>query len=399
MTNLDNIDPYDLSLDDLAAVLADFAPQPKKAPMSAVEERIVAGFEEILDFYHKKKRLPAKTASDIFERLFAIRLAAIKENETCRAALEGYDPDGVLAMEIPDEVAVKDMTDDELEDLLGGDLQDDLFDLKHVRSFEERAQPDLVAERKPCKDFERYRRLFEAVNFDLRQGVRTYYSLEGGENKRVEKGEFYVMGGQIAYIADIGEFFKTAQNRPDARMKVIFANGTESTPLVRSFQRQMYDDPGARGITEPTLGGLFKPEVELEFEANGTIYVLRSKAEIPLIAEHRDLIHKIGVTRTPVEARIANAVNDPTYLMADVELVATYDLYGINPVKLENLIHQVFAKVQLDIEIEDRFGKAVRPREWYLVPLSVINELIERVHRGDLLGLRYDEKKARLVQD
>ena len=108
MTNLDNIDPYDLSLDDLAAALADFAPQPKKAPTSAVEERIIAGFEEILDFYHKKKRLPAKTASDIFERLFAIRLAAIKENETCRAALEGYDPDGVLSMEIPDEVAVKD---------------------------------------------------------------------------------------------------------------------------------------------------------------------------------------------------------------------------------------------------------------------------------------------------
>ena len=105
------------------------------------------------------------------------------------------------------------------------------------------------------------------------------------------------------------------------------------------------------------------------------------------------------MTRTPVETRIANAANDPTYLMADVEVVATYDLYGINPVKLENLIHQVFAKVQLDIEIEDRFGKAVRPREWYLVPLSVINELIERVHRGDLLGLRYDEKKARLVQD
>lgn len=399
MTNLDKTDPYDLSLDELADMLADFAPEQKKGPSSAAEERIVAGFEEIQSFYRTKSRLPATSAADIFERLLAIRLAAIKENKTCQAVLEGRDPEGILSMEIPDEVAVQDMTDDELENLLKGDFDGDLFDLKHVRTFDERTQPDMVAERKPCVDFERYRRLFEAVNLDLRQGVRSYYSLEGGANKRVEKGEFYVLGGQVAYIADIGEYFKTAQNRPDARMKVIFANGTESTPLVRSFQRKMYGDPGARGITDPTLIGLFKPEVDTELKANGTIYVLRSKANIPIIAEHRNLIHKIGVTTQPIEARIANAVNDPTYLMADVEIVATYDLYGFNPRKLEDLIHQVFAKVQLNIEIEDRFGKMVRPREWYLVPLSVVNELVEYIHRGDLLGLRYDEKQARLVHD
>lgn len=399
MTNLDKTDPYDLSLDELADVLADFAPKQKKATSSAVEERIVSGFEEIRRFYRTKKSLPTTGAADIFERLLAIRLAAIKENKTCLAVLEGRDPEGVLSMEIPEEVAVQDMTDDELENLLKGDLEDDLFDLKHVRTFDERSQPEMVAERKPCEDFERYRNLFKAVNLDLRQGVRSYYSLEGGANKRVEKGQFYVMGGQIAYIADIGEYFKTAQNRPDARMKVIFANGTESTPLVRSFQRKMYDDPGARGITDPTLIGLFKPQVDTELKANGTIYVLRSKADIPIIAKHRNLIHKIGVTTQPIEARIANAVNDPTYLLADVEIVATYDLYGFNPRKIEDLIHQVFAKVQLDIEIEDRFGKMVRPREWYLVPRSVVDELIEHIHRGDLLDLRYDEKQARLVHD
>ena len=105
------------------------------------------------------------------------------------------------------------------------------------------------------------------------------------------------------------------------------------------------------------------------------------------------------MTTQPIEARIANAVNDPTYLLADVEIVATYDLYGFNPRKIEDLIHQVFAKVQLNIEIEDRFGKIVRPREWYLVPRSVVDELVEHIHRGDLLGLRYDEKQARLVHD
>ena len=57
--------------------------------------------------------------------------------------------------------------------------------------------------------------------------------------------------------------------------------------------------------------------------------------------------------------------------MADVEIVATYELYNINRTKLENLIHRVFDPARLDIEIKDRFGNPVIPREWFLVPLFV----------------------------
>ena len=61
--------------------------------------------------------------------------------------------------------------------------------------------------------------------------------------------------------------------------------------------------------------------------------MLRSLSNLPYVAEHRELIHKIGVTGGSVEARIAHAPHDATYLLADVEVVATYKLADINPHK------------------------------------------------------------------
>ena len=72
--------------------------------------------------------------------------------------------------------------------------------------------------------------------------------------------------------------------------------------------------------------------------------MLRSKSENPFIAENRTVIHKIGVTRGSVKRRIANAAKDPTYLLAEVEIIETYKLANIDPVKLEKLLHRFFPK-------------------------------------------------------
>lgn len=118
---------------------------------------------------------------------------------------------------------------------------------------------------------------------------------------------------------------------------------------------------------------------------DGTIYALRSLSTAPAIVQNRNLIHKIGVTTGRVETRIAAAKDDPTYLLAEVEVVASYDLKGIHPVKLENLLHRIFSRAQLDIEIPDRFGKPVRPREWFLVPLSEIDRAIDLIKKVERL--------------
>ena len=126
--------------------------------------------------------------------------------------------------------------------------------------------------------------------------------------------------------------------------------------------------------------------------------MLRSKSDHPVVAANRDVLHKIGVTGGDVARRIANAKLDPTFLMADVEIVATYELYNINRTRLENLIHRIFDPARLDIEIKDRFGQPVIPREWFLVPLFVVNEAVDRIKDGTITRYRYDPKAAALVR-
>ena len=188
----------------------------------------------------------------------------------------------------------------------------------------------------------------------------------------------------------------TDQGRTDARLRVIFDNGTESNMLMRSLQRALNKDDAGRRITEPTAGPLFSDQSIDGDEASGTIYVLRSKSDLPLVAQNRDLVHKIGVTNMSVEKRIAGAHLQPTFLMANVEVVATYELYNINRTKLENLIHRIFAAAKLDIQIKDRFGNPVVPREWFLVPLFIIDEAVEKIKDGTITKYVYDPNQAAL---
>lgn len=151
----------------------------------------------------------------------------------------------------------------------------------------------------------------------------------------------------------------------DARLRVIYANGTESNLLRRSLQRALYKDETGRRLSDPDMGPLFGGEAEPDDIESGTIYVLRSKSNHPYVVEHRELIHKIGVTGGKVETRIAGANKDATYLLADVYVVATYKLHNLNRTRLENIFHRLFGAVQLDLTIEDRFGNPVNPREWF----------------------------------
>ena len=125
--------------------------------------------------------------------------------------------------------------------------------------------------------------------------------------------------------------------------------------------------------------------------------MLRSNSKDPRIADHREVIHKIGVTGNDVEARIASAKVDPTFLLADVEIVATYELFNVNRVKLENLIHKFFEPARFDLEMKDRFGRPFRPREWFLVPLDAIDEAVRRIKDRTIVDCRYDIDSARVV--
>lgn len=210
-----------------------------------------------------------------------------------------------------------------------------------------------------------------------------------GKDASIEANTFFIVSGQLVYVAEVGE--------SDARLRVIYANGTESNLLRRSLQRALYKDEAGRRLTEPSPGPLFSDAWEADDIKSGTIYVLRSLSDHPFVAEHRELIHKIGVTGGAIETRIANAKHDATYLLADVEVIASYKLAEINRTKLEALFHRIFAAAQLDLTIHDRFGHPVRPREWFLVPLHIIDEVVQCIRDGSITDLIYDPKTARLV--
>jgi len=103
------------------------------------------------------------------------------------------------------------------------------------------------------------------------------------------------------------------------------------------------------------------------------------------------------VTRGDPSRRIANARLDPTFLMADVEVVATYELFNISRTKLETLIHRIFGRARVDIEVKDRFGYPIIPREWFLVPLFAVDEAVERIKDGTITDYIYDPKTAKLT--
>lgn len=361
------------------------------------EERIIAGFEEIQRFAEEHGSVPQHGEErDIFERLYAVRLDRIRELQECRELVEPLDETGLLKGAVKAPLAdAEELDDDALLAELGIEVEaPPISELKHVRSTAEKKAAEEVASRDKCEDFETFKPLFEQVQKELDSGLRDTRPFE--MKAEIEKGRVFIVGGQKAYVADKGETTITDQGRTDARLRVIFDNGTESNMLMRSLQRALNKDEAGRRITEPTAGPLFSDQTIDGDEASGTIYVLRSKADHPLVVENRELVHKIGVTNMSVEKRIAGAHLQPTFLMANVEIVATYELYNINRTKLENLIHRIFEPARLEIEIMDRFGRPVVPREWFLVPLFVIKEAVERIKDGTISGYRYDPQGASL---
>lgn len=385
-------------LDDLRAELDDFAQPAKKGGKSALEERVIAGFEEIQRFVDQHGRAPQHVEDkDIFERIYAVRLDQIRAQELCRSIVLPIDRQGLLSgVELTHTDADVSMDDDELlAELEGVGAKSGLSELRHVRSTAEIQAAEEIAGREKCKDFENFKPLFQKAKNELASGERQTRPF--GKEVSVEIGNFFILSGQLVFVAEVGEEIRSSYGVTDARLRVIYDNGTESNLLRRSLQRALYKDEAGRRVTDPDAGPLFSDTPEDDDIESGTIYVLRSLSEHPYIVEHRLLMHKIGVTGGKIETRISNAENEATYLLAKVEVVASYKLFGINRTKLENLFHRLFAPAQLDLVIHDRFGHPVKPKEWFLVPLQAIDEAVKRIRDGSITDVSYDPKTASLV--
>lgn len=385
------------TIDELAAELEAFAPPEKPQGFTTRQERIITGFEEITEFIAEHAREPVnRPGNDIFERMLAVRLEALRKNDEVREFLIPFDEQKIL--NVAETPATDDLSVEELAAALGGDEEaSDITRLTYVSSGGPRNTPDEVAVRRPAEHFHRYEEAFKRVAEGLRTG--SYATREFTGQRDIVTGGWYIVGGLLAHVAKVGEEFESTFGQNDARLHVIFSNATESNLLLRSLTKAMNQPPLGRVVGVPNASPLFGSEAELGDTETGTIYVLRSKSQHPVIREHGEYLHKIGVTSGSVERRVANAHNDPTYLMAGVEIVATYKVLNMDPGKLERLIHKIFSPARLDVQLKDRFGRPIVPREWFLVPLKTIQEVVQRIIDGSIVEYVYDPAKAALVKD
>ncbi|MBT3022047.1 MAG: GIY-YIG nuclease family protein [Candidatus Thiodiazotropha sp. (ex Lucina aurantia)] len=379
--------------------------QEKKAARTPKEERIIAGFEEIQRFVEENGHAPEHgEEKDIFERLYATRLDQIRKQHECRTLIEEIDNEGLLtsATQVAEPPAEYNSDEELLAELgIEAPKEGDITYLKHVKSQADKKAAEEIANRTPCEDFEKFKPLFDKVQSDLKHGLVEAKLLKDQKDRdymaKIQQGDWFIVSGQKAYVAEFSEERNHGFDKNDYRLRVIYDNRTESDLLLRSLQKALYEDDAGRRIVSLSAGPLFDDVADEEDLASGIIYVLRSKSEHPVVSQNRDVIHKIGVTGGKVEKRIANAKIDPTFLMADVEVVATYELFNVNRVKLENLLHRFFENAKLDIEIADRFGNPVSPKEWFLVPLFIIDEVVEKIKDGTIGKYSYDMESAKLV--
>lgn len=336
--------------------------------------QVLAELERFVGVYGRPPSVEPGTP--IAERLLATRAKRLSVDPAIGALLQPREP--------TPPTSVDEILDDDL-------LADDpIFDLTHVQPREVQDQPDYIGSRKPCPDFDRFRALFEAVATDLGAGRRETRAF--AREQEIDAGQFFIQKGMMAFVAEAGEVFQDRLGNRNRRLRVIYDNGTESDPLLRSFASLLYNDENGRRVTDPVAGPLFAPEPDEGDIQTGRIYVARTLSKDQHIAEYAPRMLKIGVTGGDVHRRVADAVNDPTFLLAPAAIVTSFTLYNVNRSRLENLLHRFFDPVRVDIEIKDRFGKPVRPREWFFATPDHVTEVVRRIQDGSITRCYFDPK-------
>ena len=351
------------------------------------EERLLTSFQPILDFYKKYNREPQPDSSNIQEHTLSSRLKSIRESSQKIALLKVHDTFGLLNHKVVEINSIDDIFYNNSFGLLDDDLLG-LFDFKHIeKPDKDRMETDFVARRKPCKDFDKYENRFRDIQQDLKDGKRK--TVKFHENQ-IQEGAFFILNGILVLVNELIGIKVDKFGKRDGRTKLIFENGTESNMLFRSLGKGLFQNGQGITFTDSSYPAFStSEEVNEEDQPLGYIYILKSKSINQKIREIENL-YKIGFSKNVVEERIKNAKEEPTYLMAAVKIVETYQCYNMNPQKLEQLLHNFFGKACLNIDIFDNEGNRHTPREWFIAPLSIIEQAIHLILSGEILGYRYD---------
>lgn len=371
----------------------------QKSSVTSPDQRLIDGFEEINLFIDEHKKIPL-LGTDVQELKLSSRLRSIQQDPQKIIILENYDRHSILAAIVTQNTSIPNSLDDIIADyeydIFDPAKAEEIFTLKHVPSNIDRASADFIARRKPCKNFAKYEPLFKQCQADLKSGKRKLITFV--ESKLKQEKTYFVVNGILGYLETIYDLTKNPQNsKLDGRIYCVFENGTESNLLFRSLGKLLYDNGWLVSTTQEEADNKFKQEIGQQDNSSindndqhtGHIYILKSKSKDPKISEIENL-YKIGYCIGSVDERIKNAINEPTYLNAPVEIITSYKCYNLNPQKLEAILHRLFKPQCLNIDIAGTDSIRYSPREWFILPIKIIMEAINLIDSGEITKYHYD---------
>lgn len=377
--------------------------KPKVSSTLTADERLISSFDEINSFMREHGREPTESR-DISERKLFSRLKGLRESPEKAQALKGYDSLGLLKDVAPPKSkeikSIEDVLENDVLGLLDSQAAEEadpneIFVLRNVPKVPK--MPDYIAKRKACAEFAQFEPLFKKCQSDLSARIKVTQPFNS--ERQIEPGAMFISQGMLVYVANQGKWEKKNFGNVNARLYCVFENGTESTLLLRSLAAALWKDKTSRQVIDADQMEIVRAPTQLskDDKATGYIYVLRSLSEDPKISSISDL-YKIGYSTEPARQRIQNAELEATYLMADVIPVAEFKTFNLNPQKLELLLHRFFAETCLNLDIFDADGKRYTPREWFIVPLHVIEQAIGYLISGEIVEFRYDPGTQEIVR-
>lgn len=372
MTQINSIDDI-LNNSDFNDILV---PEPAKISQAkSADQRLVDSFAEINEFFRQNQTIPNAISKDINERKLNARLESFRQSPEKIMILKSCDEFNLLPEIDTTKTDYADTSSsEEIEDL-------DIFRLQNVIE-KKREDADFVAKRKPCKDFYKFEPIFKDCHQKLKSGE---YKFTKFSEEHIQESSFFVVNGILAFVSDLKQISHDKFSKKDGRTRIIFENGLESNMKFRSFGKALFSD--GKSIVPNTQSDL----VSSDNIQTGYIYVLKSLSTNPEITSIKNL-YKIGYATTLVEERVKNAKIDSTYLNAEVKIVETFKTIDLNPQKLENLLHRFFSDSCLNVLIDDGNGGKLKPREWFIAPLEVIEEVINLILNGNIVNYSYNPK-------
>lgn len=404
-------------------------------PTLSIDDNLVSQFQEINEFVKQHGHSPSEknpNSNGFEEKKLARRLASLKQDTEKVDILKPYDNFGLLTELKPNpnaeslkQTQVK-QTPTSINDILRMDSQGLLAQLGGInssllahtdnRSILDRASPDqfsdeLVAKRKICEDFDKFSPIFSLIHEAMR--IKQYHKAAFSSVKDIREGSVFVLNGLVCYVASIYQAETRKNERNQQRLRLIFANGTESNMLIRSLASAQYRHDAdsyqvvinapewqnldlLSGFADTPTHDMANLKNQKDKNLTGIIYVAKLKKPRIELAKYSNL-HKIGFSKNRGELRAKSSQMDATFLFSEVDIIAEWALYNSNPQQVEYRLHQFFHQQRLNMTLKIG-SQEYKPNEWFDVDIVNIEKALQLIFQGKINEYQFDSASKTVLR-